>query len=396
MKPKHIAIFTHMAAGHVYTFLDVCSELKRRGHRVTFPANKLFAVKINAAGIEAIKIQMPEIRLPRYLLQYETGDDSSYWQRLGCIGCPSSIINTLSIVRELEEFYETNPPDGILYDWFSFAGPIFAKLLRCPAIQIGTHFAHHNSMARLDGAYVTPQPILDFAPIIDNFMSAMGVEGSGQIWHAEPINIFLIPREFQHDVDSYDDRFKFVGVTFNSRQNKALRKNRTNDGKPLLLISEASTSEDDRFMRLCVEAFGNSRYQVVFLGGVNNTEVSSVVLPNNFEFHREVSNRDILPLADVAVCQAGMGTTLECLYHGVPVVAVPPIPFNSEVAFRISELGLGVHVSERGMTPLALKSAVDTASMDQAIRGRVRRMRDTLRSNRGAELASDIIEQFFS
>jgi UDP:flavonoid glycosyltransferase YjiC (YdhE family) len=117
-------------------------------------------------------------------------------------------------------------------------------------------------------------------------------------------------------------------------------------------------------------------------------------LPHNFEVNRDMSNREILPFADVAMCQGGMGTTLECLYHGVPVVAVPPMPFNSEVAFRMTELGLGLHAPERSMTPLVLKNAVDAASMDEALRRRVRRMQDNLKSNRGAELAANAIEEF--
>lgn len=305
-----------------------------------------------------------------------------------------SIMNALSIVGELGEFYETNPPDVILYEWFNFAGRIFAKHLRRPAIQLSTHFAHHDSMVRLNGVYTTPQPVLEFSPVLDNFMSVFGFEGKGQIWHAEPTNIFLIPREFQYDVDSFDGRFKFVGVTFSQRSNATSWRNGAGDGRPILLISEGSGSTDDRFLRLCIEAFAESRYQVVFLKGVSNAEVSSVVLPHNFEVNREMSNREILPFADVAVCQAGMGTTLECLYCGVPVVAVPSMPFNSEVAFRLTELGLGLHVTERGMTPLALKNAVDTASMDDAIRRRVSRMQDGLKSNRGAELAANAIEEF--
>jgi UDP:flavonoid glycosyltransferase YjiC (YdhE family) len=46
------------------------------------------------------------------------------------------------------------------------------------------------------------------------------------------------------------------------------------------------------------------------------------------------------------------------------------------------------------MTPLALRSAVDTASMDARIRREVSRMQDGLRRNRGAELAADAIEEF--
>jgi MGT family glycosyltransferase len=394
MKPRHIAVFTHMAAGHVYTSVDVCSELIRRGHRVTFPANDFFSSKLREAGVEALELKFPKWSYPTKLLQYGSGDDSSFWRYFGSIDGPMCLINALSIVGELGEFYEANPPDVILHEWFNFAGRLFSKHLRRPAVQLSTHFAHHDSMVRLDGVYTTPQPVLEFSPVLDNFMSAFGFEGTGHIWHAEPLNIFLVPPEFQYDVDSFDSRFKFVGVAFSRRPNATSWRKGADDGRPILLISEGSGSTGDRFLRLCIEAFADSRYHVVFLIGVSNAEVSSVVLPHNFEVKRHTSNREILPFAAVAVSQGGMQTTLECLYHGVPVVAVPSDPFNSEVAFRLTELGVGLHVPERGMTPLALINAVDTASMDDAIRRRVSRMQDDLKRNRGAELAADAIEEF--
>jgi len=395
MKQKHIAIFTIMAAGHVYTCLDVCCELAGRGHRITFPANELFSAKIRAKGLEAIELKSTHFKVPENLLPNHYDDDSLFWRRVGSVDFSFLMLNALAIVDQLQDFYAASPPDLILYDWCNFAGRIFAKFLRRPAIQLCTHFAQNGSMVRLDGAYVTPEPIREVSRVLDNFMSVLGFEGRDQLWHAEPINIFLIPREFQYDVDSFDERFKFVGVTFSSRPPADVWRKEADIAGPILLVSEGSLSSDDRFLRLCIEAFAESRYHVIFLRGIHNTEGSSSLLPRNFEVNRGIANSEVLPISDVAVCQAGMGTTLECLYHGVPVVAVPPDPFNSEVAFRLSELGLGLHVSEREMNPRSLRLAVDRASIDDAIRGRVRCMQELLKNNHGAELAADIIEESF-
>jgi UDP:flavonoid glycosyltransferase YjiC (YdhE family) len=59
-------------------------------------------------------------------------------------------------------------------------------------------------------------------------------------------------------------------------------------------------------------------------------------------------------------------------------------------------MGLGVHVPQRGITPSILKQAVDTASSDEALLRRVRRMQDSLKSNPGADEAANAIEEFLA
>jgi MGT family glycosyltransferase len=378
----------------MYSFIDVCSELIKRGHRVTFPTNEHFARSVREAGAEAIEFEFQMMRFPKALRQYPWCDSSSFWRMYASTFCPLTIGAAVAMVAELEEFYARNPPNVFVHEWFNLAGRILAKQLGRPAVQMSTNFAHHNSIVREDGVCTTPQPMLEFSPVLDTFMSMFGFEEKGQMWHVEPLNIFLIPKEFQYDVSLFDNRFKFVGATFSQRPSPTSWKNGAKKGEPLLLISEASTTVDDSFLKLCIEAFAESQYHVVFSKGSNSPEGSSKLLPNNFQVNRETFNREILPFSDVALCQGGMGTTLEFLYHGVPVVAVPSTPFNAEVAYRMAELGVGLSVPGRGVTPVVLKNAVDTAWMDKALRSRARRMQDNLRSKRGAELAADTIEEF--
>jgi UDP:flavonoid glycosyltransferase YjiC (YdhE family) len=134
----------------------------------------------------------------------------------------------------------------------------------------------------------------------------------------------------------------------------------------------------------------------VFSKGLNSPDASSEHLPQHFEINREAFNCEILPFANVMLCQGGMGTTLEALYNGVPVVAVPPNPFNAEVSFRLAELGLGVQIAERGMTSSSLRAAVDTVSSDEALRRRVTRMQSDFARSPGAEAAADSVEELLA
>lgn len=393
MEKRHIAVFTPPIGGHVYPALGLCSELLSRGHRVTYPINAGFAARVREAGATAIEFKVPEMKAAEAPPQDLQSEDCEDWGTFASEVAPWLIATAAAEVDELDGYYASDPPDLILYDWFAFAGRILAKRLGCPAAQVHGHFAHRDSLMRIDGVCRTPKPMLAFGEMVDSFMSAHGFQERRHLWHYEKLDIFFVPKEFQYDSESFDGRFRFVGATHNRKPRVGAWKKRAEKGKPLLLISEPTSSTDGGFLKLCIEALADSSYHVVVSKAMNTPEISAAALPSNFEINREAFNCEILPFADLMLCQGGMGTTLESLHHGVPVISVPPNPFNSEVAYRVAELGLGAHVRERGLTPTALRGAVDIAFSDDALSERVRRMQSDLASSPGAKGAADAIEE---
>lgn len=394
MDKRHIAVFTPPMGGHVYPALGICSELVSRGHRVTFPIGASLAARVREAGATAVEFEATA--LAEKTIQ-DAPEDSKLWGAFTSDVVPWVLATATTAVTQLREFYATNPPDVVLYDWFAFAGRILARQLGRPAIQVHGHFAHHHdSLMRIDGVCTSPEPILAFAESVDSFMSTYGFEGRRHLWHYEKLNIFCVPREFQYDAESFDSRFKFVGATHNRKPRAGAWQNKNETGKPLILISEPTSSTDGRFLKLCIEAFAESQYYVVVSKAASSPEVSAASLPRNFEINRDAFNCEILPFASLMLCQAGMGTTLESLYHGVPVIAVPPNAFNAEVAHRVAELGLGLHVPQRGMTAAALREAANAAFSDEALLGRVKRMQSKFASSPGAQAAADSIEAFLT
>jgi MGT family glycosyltransferase len=393
MKQRHIAVFTPLMGGHIYPALGVCSELVRRGHHVTYPTTESHAARIRQAGVTPIEFVAPQLRHVEKISEDSEPDGPKYWRAFISVVGPLMIATAAVTVAELKSYYASNPPDLIIYDWFAFAGRILAKQLGRPAIQLHSHFAHHDSLMRVDGVCTTPEPLLGYARLLDSFMSTYGFE-ERCLWHYEKLNLFLIPRSFQYDRETFDSRFQFVGPTHNRQPGSGTWKSSAGTGKPLLLISETTASTNGNFLRLCIDAFAESKYHVVVSKAPNSPEAAS--LPSNFEINRTVFNREILPFASVMVCQGGMGTTLESLYHGVPVVSLPPDMFNSEVAYRADELGLGVHIRQRDLTPGRLREAVDRAFSDESMRQRVERMQSDLTTSPGPVGAADSVEDFIA
>src|SRR5687767_5126147 len=111
MAKHHIAVFTPLSVGHVYPALDVCSELVRRGNRVTYPASERFAPKIRETGAEAIEFKSLEFSYPEKLFRYPSSEDSGYWRMFASVVGAQLIASATATLTELEAFYASNPPD---------------------------------------------------------------------------------------------------------------------------------------------------------------------------------------------------------------------------------------------------------------------------------------------
>lgn len=102
----------------------------------------------------------------------------------------------------------------------------------------------------------------------------------------------------------------------------------------------------------------------------------------------------ILPHAALAINHAGILSVLESFYYDVPVVAIPPTPVTEEVAYRLAELGSGIHLPRDLLTVDTIRSAVERATKDPFIRRAVSCMNRAQRNAGSAEVAVERIEQF--
>jgi len=101
----------------------------------------------------------------------------------------------------------------------------------------------------------------------------------------------------------------------------------------------------------------------------------------------------VLPRADLHICSAGMGSAMESLYYGVPVLAIPHHADQPAVADRIAELGLGRKLRVDETDARSLREAAVGILGDEQVRGNVREMQSLVRDAGGPAAAADIIEQ---
>ena len=401
MKRRHVAIITLMGNGHLYPVIPLITELADRGYRVSCPVNRQYARRVQTAGAEAVvyaDVPVDEaLRAENHARSLLTASDPS---RLETSDLEWSYVerSTARLLSQVNDFYDQDPPDLVLYNRYSIAGRIMAHRFGALAIQFSPHFAYPGRSRLWDqGNYCNPEEMVAYGERLDCLLASHGVPTQNNLWHVEDLNIHLLPKEFQYRQELFDDRFFFAGSLLR-RPFKPVWQHPT-DGKPLVLISGYSglpetKSSDMEYFKLFIDALADSKYHCILSIGESIPLKSVGRFPSNFEVNRNASHLEILPHVSLFVCHGGMGSSLEALHHGVPVLAIPTSPYTQEVAYRVAELGVGKVVPRNALNVGYIRTAVAEMSHNPSLHERVKVLQHVFERSGGASAVVKRIERF--
>ena len=125
--------------------------------------------------------------------------------------------------------------------------------------------------------------------------------------------------------------------------------------------------------------------------GTTITEASLGSPPANIVVRPWVPQLDVLRRASVFVTHGGMNSVSEGLDHGVPLVVVPQMGEQEIVARRVEELGAGVCLTGRDVTPERLRQSVDRVRHDRTFRAQAALVRQSFDAAGGAAVGADAI-----
>jgi MGT family glycosyltransferase len=397
MSALHVAFLPFPASGHINTTLPIVSELKRRGHRVTFATNARFSPVVAAAGADVLRYEswLASRPLPDSV-------DADYMAHEPV----RSINEAIDTVPLYEAGFAGDLPDVLLYDVSTFAaGRVLAHKWKRPAIELFATFAsneHYSLTERIGAMYadqIDPQhpALLDFFVKMDELLRRHGLDHvtlKEFLAPAEEANLIFLPRSFQPAHETFDDRFAFVGTSIGARRDEP-GWTPPEPGTPTALVSMGTFALGDHLnlVRTCLEAFAGTPWHAVVVVGdrVNVQDLGSV--PSNVELMPWAPQLAALDRADVFVSHAGMNSVMESMYFGTPVVAIPHMPEQRIVADRLVELGLGTRLQEDELSPELLREAVNRVAGDAPTGARVGEMRNELRAVDGPSRATDYIEK---
>jgi UDP:flavonoid glycosyltransferase YjiC (YdhE family) len=97
----------------------------------------------------------------------------------------------------------------------------------------------------------------------------------------------------------------------------------------------------------------------------------------------------------VFLSHAGMGSAVQALWSGVPVLAVPQVFDQPVIAERLVELGVGRHLHREDVTPAVMRDAVESLTAP-VVRARAAELREQVRSTGGAATAAEAVEELLA
>jgi N-glycosyltransferase StaG len=152
---------------------------------------------------------------------------------------------------------------------------------------------------------------------------------------------------------------------------------------------------DPRILRLAARGLGGIPRRVVLLGGHgrNPAELKMDAHPQNVTLHPWTPLSDVLPFADLVVTNGNSESVLAALAAGIPLVVLPSIWDQAELAWRIHETRTGLRLPPRRATPEHMRDAVQRVLHEPAFRENAGAMRTALMQRGGPAHAAELIER---
>jgi MGT family glycosyltransferase len=379
------------AVGHVNPTLALVAELVRRGHRVTYAVGPRLVPAVTNAGAEPLVLPT-EIRLPKLAGGFTLEGVESLLRFY--------VDDARECLPQLVRHFRSDPPDAVCYDSMAVVGAMLGETLDLPRVATFANFASHENFALNEVVHTGPaldppsSTITRFAADMGELAARYGISTPGSPLDGAqpaPLNLVFLPRRFQPAADTFDDRFLFVGPQIGDRDLESWRP--ADPNAPLLFISLGTAfSNRPDFYRTCMRAFGDSRWQVAMSVGDQVDIAELGPIPDNVDVRAWFPQLAVLAHATAFLSHAGMNSTMESLYYGVPLIGVPQMPEQAANAARVDELGLGRRLDPATISVEQLRATVNVVISDPAIHANLATMQSEIRQCGGTAAGADAIE----
>jgi UDP:flavonoid glycosyltransferase YjiC (YdhE family) len=375
MKSMHVTFCLEQQYGHIVPTLGMALELSRRGHRVTYAVIEALAPLVSKIRARALIVNPLDTRIAALsaLSLNENGAEPNLSEAALQQVAALSRARTACSLEQFREVYRGDMPDVVIHDdVYDTAGRAFAVENALPKVRLQSQFIDEND------------------PNYSNMM-----------FDHDELILVTVPEFFQRAPELYtgNPRFKFVGFIPEGRS--LVFKPWTPVNRPdrfILVSATTGMAPQIKYCQMILEAVRGQPWDVVLSISASMDRTSDIDaaclkdIPANVQLNRSAGNFQIVEGACLFVGQGGQGATLESIYWGVPQIVVPPTPYHTQVARRVSELGLGRSLPISELSRKRLLQEISSLLDDHTTLKRAREASDLMRNCQGAILAAEAIE----
>ena len=139
---------------------------------------------------------------------------------------------------------------------------------------------------------------------------------------------------------------------------------------------------------------GREDWQLVMATSKDPEQLGLPPAPASAILVQSAPQLDLLERASVMITHGGTGSLRECIFFGVPMIALAHMRDQVGNAARVAYQGLGVRENPRKVTAGQLARDIDRLLTDEAIRGRVRAMQQEFRRVEAERPSLAIVERY--
>jgi UDP:flavonoid glycosyltransferase YjiC (YdhE family) len=390
-------LFSNLAgSGHFHPLVPTARALQQAGHEVAFatPEESHEAVKASgfqvfAAGIgfqELLSQRMglsPEQMLAR---QVEMANLSPE-QRMGAMGAMVGMF--------VEGFTTPRLPQmvAVCEQWRPQL--IVRESMECSAVLVGEKLGIPQASIQVGGMLMDAGNPKLFAQHMDGVRESFGLKADPELKQLYPhLHLSFMPRSYFAQPLPPTTRYLRADVFDKSGSEGLPDWVSKLGGRPIIYATLGTAfNKLSNHLRTIADGLENEDVELIITVG---RDVDPAVLgprPANVHVERYIPQSMLLPRCAVAILHGGYSSVMSALYAGVPSLILPlgaDQPINAEASQRI---GTARTLRPDSLTPELVRQQVREVLADNAMRERVRRMRDEIQAQPGVEHGVALLEQ---
>lgn len=411
MKLLHFGVVCPPIPGHVNPLAAVGRALIRRGHRVTLFHVPDLESHARAEGLAFVALGAGD---------YPPGTLRETTIRMGQLSGRASLRFAVTgacrlaelILRDGPEAMRTAGVDAVLADQNEPAAASVAEHLGLPFVSVCTSLPL-NREPEIPPPFVgwnySDSPLARLRnrvgyAVADHLVAPIqaALNRYRRQWNLRPLKapddsfspvaqIAQMPREFDFPRKRLSAAFHYLGPWFDRSLAPVPFPFDKLDGRPLVYGSLGTLqSKDSRHFRTMAEACASLDVQLVLAVGKGGGKPVGH-LPGNPVVVDYAPQLDLLSRAAATITHAGMNTTQQSLYFGVPLVAVPLTHDQPAIAARLARTGAGIVIPPSRLDSVRLRGALQSIlRQDSACRAQAQELKEACLRAGGVERAADI------